>query len=278
MIMINGKAAFVIEKNKNTKLGNIRKHWEEVGKQFPIEGRVTPTSRDPYLALLERENIIYHLKEFYVALEIGCGDGSHTINYAKNVKRLSGIDIAESLIGLAKSRANSESIRNVDFLVGSVLDIDRIYPLQRFNCIISQRCFINLPDWPYQQDAILQSYRLLNKEGLLLLTEGFQEELENLNTLRHKFGLPQIEVVKYNKNLIRKDFEAFVNRYFDIIEVRDYGLYLFLSRIYHPLAVFPDEPKHDSRLNEVAMVVSRIIQIPDLKRYSYNLFYVLRKK
>lgn len=213
-----------------------------------------------------------------MALEIGCGEGSHSVHYAKKVKRLSGIDIAESLIVLAKRRAVSESIQNVDFIVGSVLDMARIYPLQQFDCIISQRCLINLPDWPYQQDAILQSHRLLKNEGLLLLTEGFEEELENLNTLRRKSGLPQIEAVNYNKNLIRKDFEAFVNRYFDIIEVRDYGLYLFLSRIYHPLAVFPDEPKHDSRLNEVAMAVSRIIQISDLKRYSYNLFYVLRKK
>ena len=260
------------------KLEDIKKHWEEAGKQFSTGGKVTPTSRDPYLGLLERENILNHLEKHHTALEIGCGDGSHTVHYAKRVKRLSGIDVAESLISIARRRAATESIQNVDFIVGSVLDIKKIYHAQQFNCVISQRCLINLPEWQHQQDAILQVHGLLQKGGLFLLTEGFQGELDNLNTIRQKFGLPEIKVVSYNRNLIRKDFEAFISQYFDIIETRHYGAYLFLTRVFHPLAVLPNEPKHDSKLNEIAMEISRTIQMPDLEKYSYNLFYVLKKK
>lgn len=259
------------------KLEDIKTHWEEAGKRFPTEGKITPTSRDPYLGLLERENIISHLDKPYVALEIGCGDGSHTMHYAKRVKILSGVDVSKSLIKIARKRVISESIKNVDYTVGSVLDLNKIYSPQQFNCVISQRCLINLPEWNYQKDVIFKVHNLLQKDGLFLLTEGFQEELDNLNAIRRKFNLSEIKTADYNKNLIRTNFEAFVNQYFDIIEVRQYGAYLFLSRIFHPLAVLPNEPKHDSRLNEVSMEISQIVQMPDLEKYSYNLFYVLRK-
>lgn len=256
----------------------IKRYWEEAGKQFPFERDVTPTSRDPYLGLLERENILSHLQKSYVALEMGCGDGSHTVHYAKSVRELSGIDVAESLINIARGRVASESIQNVNFFVGSVLDVGKIFQGAQFNCVISQRCLINLPEWQYQQDAIRQAHSLLEKAGLFLLTEGFQEELDNLNTLRQKLGLPEIKVVSYNRNLVRGNFEDFVRQYFEIADVRHYGAYLFISRIFHPLAVSPDEPQHDSKLNEAAMMISRATQIPDLERYSYNLFYALRRK
>jgi hypothetical protein len=58
----------------------------------------------------------------------------------------------------------------------------------------------------------------------------------------------------------------------------DYGFYLLLSRVLHPLSVLPESPKHDSRVNEAAMQISRNIEIPAMQKYSYNLFYVLRKK
>jgi ubiquinone/menaquinone biosynthesis C-methylase UbiE len=262
---------------RKTKLEEIRKHWDEAGKQLRTEEKVTPTSRDPYLALLERENILDYLGNHHIALEIGCGDASHTMHYAKKVKRLSGIDIAESLIDIARKRAISESIQNVDFIVGTVLDIKRICRGRKFNCVISQRCIINLPGWEYQQDGILQVYDVLEKGGLFLLTEGFSEELDDLNVIRRKLGLSEIKVVPYNKNLVRDVFEEFVKQYFQVIEVRHYGAYLFLSRLFHPLFVLPDEPKHDSKINEVAMTISRMLEMPDLEKYSYNLFYVLKK-
>jgi hypothetical protein len=129
---------------------------------------------------------------------------------------------------------------------------------------------INLPAWQYQRTAILQVRDVLHKNGLFILTEGFQEELDNLNRVRFALCLREIKVVKYNKNLIRRDFEKFVKRYFTVVEVRHYGLYLFLSRVFHPLAVHPDEPKHDSRLNEAAMRIHEKLQLQEIGKYSYN--------
>jgi len=259
------------------KLESIRKKWEASGRQFPKQGKVTPTSRDPYLGHLEEENILTFLKGNGAVLDLGCGDASHTVEYAKRVARIVGIDIANSLIEIARKRVISAGVNNIDFIIGSVLNIKKLFGADKFDFVISQRCLINLPEWRYQKEVILQVHSLLEADGLFILTEGFQDELDRLNEIREKIGLAEIEVVSYNKNLRRKDFEAFVSKYFNIVEVRHYGAYLFMSRVLHPLVVLPDAPKHDARLNEAAMEISRLVPMPDLEKYSYNLFYVLKK-
>lgn len=258
-------------------LEEIKKHWEDAGKYFSDEGKVTPTSRDPFLALLEKENIMSYLERSHRVLELGCGDASHTIQYARKVEKLLAIDIAQTLVDRAKQRLAQESISNVELTVGSILELDRIYRAQNFDCILSQRCLINLPEWSYQRKTILQVRDLLAEGGLFLLTEGFQEEYDQLNAVRKHFGLDIINT-NYNRSLVRREFEDFIAPYFNILEVRDYGAYLFFSRVLHPLAVYPRAPKHDAAINEAAMRVAREVTLPDFKAYSFNLFYALKKK
>lgn len=258
-------------------LEEIRRHWEVSGKQLSINDKISPTTRDPYLGKLEEDNILAYLKSNTMVLEIGCGDAIHTIEYAKRVSRIVGIDIADSLIKKATKIAKSTGIRNIDFIAGSVLNLKKLLGTLEFDYAISQRCLINLPDWRKQQDVILQIHSILNTDGFFLLTEGFQDELDGLNQIRVNLGLTEIRVVNYNRNIYRSEFETFISKYFKIIEVRHYGAYLFLSRVFHPLAVLPNSPKHDSRLNMVAMEISRLILMPDLEKYSYNLFYALQK-
>jgi ubiquinone/menaquinone biosynthesis C-methylase UbiE len=259
-------------------LDQIKQYWEQVGNQFPRDGSITPTNRDPYLGQLEEENILSYLEGQNDVLEIGCGDGAHAIRYGKCVKQLSAIDIAESLIRLARDRAKAQQTANVRFTVGSVLALREVYQAGQFNCVVSQRCLINLPQWEYQREALIQVHEVLKKGGLFLLSEGFQEGLDNLNAARREVGLEEMRVVHYNRNMRRQEFESWVAQRFDTVEIRDYGTYLFLSRIFHPLAVLPDAPKHDARLNKAAMELARRVPVSELQKYSYNLFYALKKK
>ena len=195
------------------------------------------------------------------------------------MKSIDAIDVAEKLIKyIAKNKSYQEKIENIDFKVASVLDLLKLYSCHNFDCIISQRCLINLPNWKLQKNAIKEVYDLLDNHGIFLLTEGFQDGLDKLNIIRKKVGLDEIKVVKYNKNLQKDKFENYVSKYFDILEVKDYGAYIFLSRIFHPLEVYPENPKHDSHLNETAMKISQSIEMKNFEEYSYNLFYVLKKK
>ena len=260
------------------KIIEIKKYWETAGQEFPKKTLTTPTSRDYYLSLLERNNIFLHLKKHHRALEMGCGAGTHSIYYAAKVKILCAIDIAESLIKIAQSNASRNKIKNINFNVCSVLNLHQMFEKEFFDCIISQRCLINLPEWQYQKKALLIAHQLLKRGGLFILSEGFQSEIMNLNQVRKKFGLHEIKVVNYNKNFNRTAFEKFITPYFNIVDIRDYGAYLFFSRVFYPLTVFPDEPKHSSRYNKIAMKISSSIHLSGFEKYSYNLFYVLQKK
>lgn len=259
-------------------LEQIREHWERSGETFPHDTSVTPTSRDPYLGELERANILDHLSPAATTLELGCGDAFHTVHYARRVERLFATDLASSLVELASRRTAQEGLTNVAVSACSVLDIEERFRSQRFDRIISQRCLINLPGWSYQKDALLQAHHLLKDDGLFLLTEGFQENLDRLNGLREEFGLAAIKVVDYNCNIPLGEFEAFVSEHFEVVDKRHYGFYAVLSRVFHPMVVWPDPPQHNARLNEVAMRLARALPTHDLEPYSYPLFYALRKR
>jgi ubiquinone/menaquinone biosynthesis C-methylase UbiE len=259
-------------------LTEIHQYWQKMGKECSFVDRVTPTTRDPFLGQLEEDYILRYLEAHETILEVGCGDALHTLKYARCAKHVWALDCADSLIALAKRRARSAGIRNINFVVGSVLEVDQMFRGKAIEGVISQRCLINLPSWEYQREALLQIHKLLVPGGLLLMTEGFQEELDSLNYLRAKVGLPTVKMVEHNRNLFHSEFDAFIRQYFTIEAVHDYGFYLFLSRIYHPLVVFPDQPKHDSRLNEVAQLLSTRVSTMSLRQFSYNLFYLLKKK
>ena len=261
-------------------LNQIREHWEKAGETISLSSKVTLTSRDPYLGELERNNISKFLNRNQTVLEIGCGDAFHALEYANKVKYIIGMDVANSLILNAKKRFEKENINNAEFITGSVLDLDKIINKveNKFDCIITQRCLINLAEWKHQKEAILQIHSLLQPNGLFLMTEGFQDEIETLNKIREKSNLESIQVVDYNRNFIHSEFDEFVKQYFYIEKIYDYGLYFFLSRIYHPLVVAPENPKHDSRFNEMAMFLSSFTTEGIFKEPSYNLFYVLKKK
>jgi SAM-dependent methyltransferase len=260
------------------RLEEIRDHWESAGASFPESELVTPTSRDPYLAQLERRAIISHLAGRESAMDVGCGDASHSIEYAKVVGRLIGVDNAASLLAVARRRIDAAGTDNVELLLASVLELDARVPAGAFDAVISQRCLINLPTWEDQKAALEQLHKVLASGGILLVSEGFIDELVALNQLRTALRLSPISVSRYNHFLSRDEFETFVGPLFRIRAIVHYGVYLYLSRVLHPLVVAPAEPRHDSAFNELAMRVALAGDAGDFARYSYNSLYALEKQ
>ena len=259
-------------------LTKIKEYWNKMGATFRTDSPSTPTSRDPFLGCLEEEKIFRHLEAEMTVMEVGCGDAAHTVTYAERVKEVYAVDVAETMLERAKETIARTSRENVRFQAGSVLDLDGLLGGRKFDCVVSQRCVINLPDWEHQKQALSQIHGCLRRGGMLLLTEGFQEGLDRINVIRQDVGLSEIRTVDYNCNMRQADFEAYISKSFETIECSGYGAYLFFSRVFHPMAVLPDAPRHDSSLNKAAMKIARVLPADTFKEYSYNLFYALRKK
>lgn len=250
----------------------IKEHWEAAGAALDPGAPVTPTSRDPYLAELERGYILAHLSPTDRVLEIGCGIGTHTIRYAEAAGCIIATDLAESLIEVAKAANPAPS---VEYHQRSVLDLISFAEETQFDVVVSQRCLINLPTWTDQQEALRQIRSVLKPGGRLLMTEGFSAPLDALNTAREAVGLEPIAVVAYNRNLHESELDAELARHWSIRATGDYGTYLYLSRVLHPLAVAPEQPRHDSPINRAAMQMQRRAPLPGAERYSYNRFLAL---
>ena len=261
-------------------LAQIKDYWEGAAGRYQAEAAVKPTTREPFLGQLESRNILAHLdpKKQLTALEIGSGDGTHTLKYARAVKSLHCLDVSPSFAQIAEQRLAAEGLDNVKFTVGSALELDQTYEDETFDRVISQRCLINLAEWTFQKEVISKAHRLLKKGGLLLLTEGFQDRLDDLDAARLQFGLPKYRFAPFNRYLRTDELEDFIANDFRVVDVRDYGAYLFLSHVFHPLAVAPEEPKHDSPINEISMRMQDLLDPSSFEKYSYFLFYALQKK
>jgi len=149
-------------------------------------------------------------------------------------------------------------LQNVDFAVQDVLNLD--FPPNSFDVVISQRCLINLPTWESQQEAIINITNVLKTDGCFFLQEGTRQGRERLNQVREMFGLGRMPVVGYNLDFDEEKLWPFLRQYFDIVEVRRFGLYDLISRVVHPLLVSPLEPQYDAKINEIAGRVSAKLQ------------------
>ena len=65
-----------------------------------------------------------YLKPDMEVLELGCGTGTTALNHAPFVKHIQAIDISESMIEIARAKAESGSVENVSFEQSSIDDLN----------------------------------------------------------------------------------------------------------------------------------------------------------
>ena len=257
----------------------VKEYWNNSAKNSNVKSVISPTSRDPYLAKLERDFIISCLKKNYNCLEIGCGDALNTFYYVSKVKKILATDNSEKLLSIAQKKLVLKKINNLKFQNISAIELPEKFN-KKFDCVISQRCLINLDSWNNQKKTINKINKILKKNGAFVLTEGFEDRLKHLNKVRNKYKLKSIKVARYNKFLDSKKFETYVKKYFKIKKIYSYGIYTILSHLFHPLIVLPNNPKHNSIINNISMNFQeeKFMQNNLLDKYSYNLGYLLIKR
>ena len=102
-------------------------------------------------------------------LDVGCGTGILACEIAKKYKdvSISGIDISENLIILAKRKVN-ENGYNIDFRVGSALEL--LYKQNTFDVVLTSIMFHQL-DVGEKRKAVEEIYRVLKSSGRYVAAE-----------------------------------------------------------------------------------------------------------
>jgi ubiquinone/menaquinone biosynthesis C-methylase UbiE len=112
-------------------------------------------------------------------LDIGCGRGENAILLAMNGCEVTGIDLAKEAISDAKAKAKERRVK-VNFTVGNVLQMDRLFKESEFDIVIDSGLFHVMAD----EERLLfvqQLYRVLKEGGkyfMLCLSEKEPGEYE----------------------------------------------------------------------------------------------------
>lgn len=258
-----------IEKSLNfrdqNKAQNIRDYWENPSNISLM---------DRNLKKLEIDSVIPFLKENFRVLDIGCGDGEGTIEYAKRVVEIIGIDYSSAMIKKSLGRAQEHG-ENMNILQADVLSLP--FCSETFDVVITERCLINLESWELQRGALESIREVLKEGGLYLMLETTLQGLGTLNGMRERVGLKPIPMPWHNQNFDLERLLSFLERGFQLVQRKSFGLYYFLSRVIHPLLAAPEEPRYDAKINQVAYFCQKAFEISGLEEVGPLNFFVLRK-
>lgn len=225
-----------------------------------------PTIRDIHYWSLETDYIASQIRSHWEVLDVGCGTGVTTRKYAEKAATVTGVDFSSGMI----SRAREESAGSgIAFHIMDALSLG--FPASLFDCVIMQRCLINLSTWEEQQKAVKEAHRVLKPGGLYIAAEVTLQGHQEVNRWREALGLSPLKVHWHNKYLDESVFLAYLRTLFVNVEAHRFGMYHFLSKVIHPLLVYPEEPAFDSPMNRVAKQVAE--KFPGFDKVSHQVIF-----
>jgi ubiquinone/menaquinone biosynthesis C-methylase UbiE len=206
-------------------------------------------------------------------LDAGCGEGEGTLVYAKKTNTLvHAVDFSETRLLKAKERLSHLSnikLQQVDFLSDYKIDDD-------YDFIVSQRFLINLMEWDLQKKVILDLTKHLKRGGKLLMLEGSEDGVKQLNDFRFMFDLEPIEIKWHNlffKNDLLETFIKSVN--LRIVEKDGLGEYFLLTRGIRPY--FEKQLNWDDPFNKISSSTNLKDCLNLREKFSRLILWVIEK-
>lgn len=241
------------------KIEKIKSYWDEQAESFGTDAKAT--TQDSYLRKIEINYICEYLSSFEKrlnVLDIGCGNGYSTVEYARRVPKHNyvGGDYSEKMINNAKKNIENDNRGIVEF---SVLDVTCLSKFEKkYDIIISDRCLINLPGIQERKQAINEIYKSLNHKGIYLMIENFIEGNNEFNKLRSWIELPTIDIRWHNSFMSQLELEQSTKNLFDIERFENISsLYYLITRVAYSKTCELEnrQPDYDNKIYEAAALL-----------------------
>lgn len=230
---------------------DITAYWD--AKAEALQTDPSATMKDVILRSLEIEAIARRLCPQDDLLDVGGGNAYAGLQWARHCRSVRVVDFSEKMVAFGRQAVEKAGAANVQVERGSVLSLEAYAGC--YSAVSCVRVLINLPDPEDQLRGVDQLAACVRPGGKLFLIEGLEETFAALNTMRRAVNLPPIPLDWHNRLLPREALEERLSRHLNIEERVDFGEYYFLSRIFHPLLVAPEEPKFQGRCNQEARLI-----------------------
>lgn len=267
-------------KTKNTRaqdIEEVKEMWNEAARK--LGDSPLATTHDRLLRNLEIEGVLKYIpstKKKLKVLDLGCGNGFSTIEYAKvRAHDFTGVDFSDEMIKFAQKalKKNQKKLKGtLSFLQGDALALD--FKDGTLDLVTTGRCLVNLVTVEDQKKGLLEIRRVLKKGGYAILCEGSQQGFEAVNNLRKIAELPLMTYHWHNIYLDETKLVPFMKKHFTVEAIDAFAsTYFIASRIFNAISSpDPKKPDYFSKINKVAT------KLPAIGDYSSLKIYVLRKK
>lgn len=229
---------------------------------------------DKLLLAQETRLISAHIPPGSAVLDAGCGEGEGTLEYS----RLPGVSIVAadfSATRLAKAAERLGAVDNVELRRVDFVEDAPFGP--SFDVVVSQRFLINLTDWSLQQRVLGVLLGCLKPGGLLVLLEGSNDGVRELNDLRGHLLLPPIPVKWHNLFLDDDALACFMREAScELVAREGLGEYFLLTRGVRPFFE-RGELRWDAHFNTLAAAPQLASCLGLGARFSRLRLWVFRK-
>lgn len=256
---------------------NIKKINEDLYKKDPLykpEGIVAcPTNAFGGHFSEQQLNLKFATLDCFISkdkrlLDLGCGNGLHSIMLAPRVRSIVGVDFSQRFLDYADHLKKKDKIGNVSFV------------LSGFNSLNVKKssidvCFSFSAIYHYVDelgDLYSEIYRVLSPGGIAIL------DLGNSNSL-NRIVCNHSECAKIASHTIGQHLRE-IEKGFDILERRSFQLLPMWSN--RPLWLIPLNNKYLTRFLTInicgKMIDEWISSLPIVNRFAFRHLVVLRKK
>ena len=164
---------------QSKKLSSLSLRLVELTGKYP--GRIHPK----HLIMVDKQPEYFKwIKRDDEVLDIGCGNGQHSVRVASRVKSVIGFDVDKIQLRLAREAVIRVGVKNVKFKNWSAMEK---FPnkSEHFDCVL----FLGVLEHLTGRDKVLQEvWRVLKPGGRLLL--GVPNEMTSWKKNQMKFGIP----------------------------------------------------------------------------------------
>lgn len=110
-------------------------------------------------------------------LDLGCGAGRTTINlYRRGYKNITGLDISDGLLGIAKEYADISGF-DIEFILGDAVDLS--FDNEVFDVVFfSYNGLMCIPNSKNRLNALKEVYRVLRPKGKFIFTAHDRDDAE----------------------------------------------------------------------------------------------------